>query len=149
MTREIREFDMSKLVSAFLLVVLAFSVSAKEIILNGDLVDAQTFKGRIFKVIITEQNEEIQLVNEYFEAQSCENGQYALKQESLGKYKLEAVLKCGNWVNEPEEVESCPEIYSPVCGVVSGIDGDFKINYSNSCELYRAKALYVNEGLCE
>ncbi len=140
---------MSKLVSIIFLAVLTLNVSAKEIILNGNLVDSQTFKGRIFKVIITEQNEEISLINEYFETQSCENGKYAVKQAGLGKYKLEAILDCQNWVDETAEVQACPEIFAPVCGVVSGIDGEFAINYSNSCELYRAKAVFAHEGLCE
>ncbi|MFG1499195.1 hypothetical protein ABMA70_03225 [Halobacteriovorax sp. XZX-3] len=140
---------MSKLVSIIFLAVLAMNVSAKEIILNGDLIDSQSFRGRIFKVIITEQNEEIELVNEYFEAQSCEDGQFALKQAGLGKYKLEAVLNCKNWVDEPRQLNVCPEIFAPVCGAISGIDGDAFISFPNSCELYRAKAIYVNEGRCE
>ncbi|AYF44884.1 MULTISPECIES: Kazal-type serine protease inhibitor family protein [Halobacteriovorax] len=140
---------MSKLISIILLAVVATNISAKEIILNGDLIDSQSFTGRIFKVIITEENEEVKLVNEYFEAQSCENGEFALKEESLGKYRLEAVLNCKNWVDQPEETQFCPEIFSPVCGAVSGIDGDMLINYSNSCELYRAKAIFVKEGSCE
>ncbi len=139
---------MSKLVFLSLMAIITFSINATEVIFQGDLVDDLDFKGRIEKKIVLNGIDEIKLVNEYFEVQSCQDGKFVVEQAGHGKYELTSVVECKNWLDETALIESCPENFQPVCGEVEGIAGSLNITFTNSCELYRSKAVFVANGTC-
>jgi hypothetical protein len=146
--------------NAILTLVCLFAVSQlasanfgqSDMVVSGKLLDDINLKGRINKMIFTENKMEIRLVNEYVESESCENGQFKVEKVANGLFELTGVIKCDQWVDEPQEVSGCPENFMPVCGEVLGSEFGKALpevrTFSNSCELYRAKAIFIKSGSC-
>ncbi len=120
--------------------------------IKGDLTDRIQLKERINKVIITENNEELSLINEYNEVPSCERGEFEVVETEDGAFELTRIIKCESYIDQTNEVMMCPEVFMPVCGEV--VDGNNKalpeiVSFSNMCDLYIAKASFVNFGQCD
>ncbi|MDD0853473.1 Kazal-type serine protease inhibitor [Halobacteriovorax sp. GB3] len=139
--------------------ILFTQARAGEVIsVRGNLLDDLRLRGKIQKMIVTDNEETIKLANEYIERMNCENGEYEIARNSEGEFELTDVKKCENWFDQTEEVQVCPEIYAPVCGqplneicedeFSCGKSMPRNVTYSNSCDLYAAKALFVHAGEC-
>ena len=134
-----------------LLIVSNFAKAQEIKVVRGKLLDNQSINGRINKVIFTEHKREVFLENEYVELASCLSGKFEIVKNSNGKFELEKVVSCDEWVDETEEVEYCPESFFPVCGELPSPLGKHLpevVTFSNSCELYKAKAAYLYSGEC-
>ncbi|EQC52107.1 Kazal-type serine protease inhibitor [Bacteriovorax sp. DB6_IX] len=137
----------------FCLLALSTLVRAEgNLVISGRLLDDINLNGRINKMIFTENKTEIRLVNEYNESESCERGSFEITRIQTGVYELKGVISCDQWVDETEEVQACPENFQPVCGEIAS-DSFGKalpkhVTFSNMCELYRAKAAFIQNGGC-
>lgn len=139
-----------------LLIVLTvlYFANIKAEVVEGKLLDNLNNTGLISKMILTGQKEEIKLVNEYVEIESCVNGRYEIEEVSDGVFQLKDVVECEQWVDSTKEITACPEFYKPVCGEVLVNEFGAKalpqlITFPNACELYRAKAAFINKGNCK
>lgn len=134
--------------------ILFFAQVRAEIIVTGKLSDDLNMSGQISKVIHTENKEVIKLANEYVEIDNCTSGQFTLVEVEPGIYELKNVLTCDEWVDAPSRVVACPENFLPVCGELApdkfgGKSLSQLVTFSNGCELYKAKAAFVNKGYCK
>lgn len=146
--------------NAILTLICLFAVSQlananfgqSDMVVSGKLLDDINIEGRINKMIFTENKMEIRLVNEYTESESCEHGQFKVEKVGKGIFQLKNVINCEKWVDETEEVDMCPEIFQPVCGEIFEAEFGKSLpvirTFSNSCELYRAKAVFLKNGSC-
>ena len=103
-------------------------------------------------MIFTENKSEVKLLNEYVDSYSCENGEFEVEESLNGEFRLKNVISCESWFDATKEVESCPENYLPVCGEVKESLGKSlpeMITFSNTCEMYRAKASFIYKGNCQ
>jgi hypothetical protein len=148
---------MKKMILLLSSILYLTSVKADFIEVQGKLLDDVNLGGRINKMIFTPNKAEIKLVNEYVELPSCVNGRYELAQVAPGLFEISDVFECEEWVDETEEVEYCPESFMPVCGEMApdcenGICGKSLPElrtFSNSCELYKSKAVFIHNGECK
>ncbi len=132
--------------------------SANNIVVTGKLLDNINLEGRINKMIFTDTKTEIKLVNEYVESESCEKGEFKVEKVARGLFELKGVISCEQWVDETAEVQGCPENFLPVCGEVVEAECEGGLcgkslpeirTFSNTCELYRAKAVFLKSGSCQ
>lgn len=122
------------------------------VVISGQLLDDINLEGRINKLIFTENKEEVRLINEYVEAENCSHGQFELEEVEADVYKLKRVLKCEEWFDPTVEVKGCPENFQPICGEVGNEFGKALPEirtFSNTCEMYRARASFVSKGSCQ
>lgn len=137
-----------------IITILFFAQVRAEIIVTGKLADDLNISGKISKVILTEDKSEIKLLNEYVEVDSCTQGQFVLTEVEPGIYELKTVLSCDEWIDAPARINACPENFVPVCGELpndafGGKSLNQLVTFTNGCELYKAKAAFVNKGVCK
>ncbi len=152
-------FKTALMVSIFSMMMIFCSFAGEVHTVNGKLIDELKFVGNIKKMIITDREKTIKLANEYIESMSCVSGEFKIQKIKKGEFALKEIVHCDKWIDETEEVFSCPKILSPVCGVpVEQVcEDDYSceksmprsVTYGNNCELYQAKAIFIHEGECE
>ncbi len=139
------------------LTIIALLVLANvkaDFVVEGRLSDDLNISGEITKKILTSNREVIKLVNEYIETESCKNGKFEVVEVAEGIFELKTIVNCDQFYDSTKEVTHCPENFMPVCGEIAQDGFDAKslphlVTFPNGCELYRAKAAFVNQGMCK
>lgn len=99
---------------------------------------------------------DIELTNVHIYREGCLNGTYEIQKDPSGQgHVLLDVLSCerelpviNDQYTEKKRL-ACPEIYSPVCGLVNESDYSDTRTFSNVCELNNSSALFLKHGSCQ
>ena len=141
-----------KLLTSVILLVMSQAFAMDSIVVRGNLFDNIQMSERIHKVILTESEEELSLVNDFNEAPSCERGEYEVAKNTEGSFELKRIVKCDSFVDETALVRMCPEMFMPVCGELTENSNSIVPQletFSNMCDLYVSKANFVKFGRCD
>lgn len=105
---------------------------------------------------IRTSDRDIKLTNVHTYREGCMNGTYEIQKDPSGQgHILLDILSCERELpvigTQPAAQKPlvCPEIYSPVCGLVNHSGYSDTRTFSNVCELNNNSALFLKHGSCQ